>query len=251
MQEHDALVIAAGSSRRLASRTRECPKAFLRAGGRTLIERSLDALDAQGVRHVTIVIGYLREVFLRDLGPRYRNLSIHYVESPGWSSSGQALSFLLALEHWRTRGNPVVFLHADLVYHPRILARLLESPHPNLISIDERFRPETHDEVLACGEPGRILRIQKIHEEPRDVLGEVISINKWSTSLMRELLEVSHDHIEHKGAHADWESIVDAFLQRGGTEIRPLLCGELPWVNVNYEADLARADALALRLDAG
>ena len=95
---HSVMILAAGLGSRLLPLTEECPKAFLRAGSRTLIERSLDALHDQGLRHVTLVIGYLREVFRRDLGSRYRGLSIHYVESPGWRSAGQALSFQLALE---------------------------------------------------------------------------------------------------------------------------------------------------------
>jgi choline kinase len=249
-QAHDVLVIAAGSSRRLASRTRRRPKALLQVGGRTLIERSLDALDQHGLRHVTIVVGYLRERFHRELGPRYKGLSIHYVDSPGWRSAGQALSFLLALEHWQTRGHPALFLHADILYHPRILSDVLASPHPDLIAVDERFREETQDEVLACGAPDRIARIQKIQEQPSAVLGEVISLNKWSAPLLRELLPFAREFVASKGTHADWETIVDAYLQQARREIRPLLCGHLPWVNVNYEADLLRADALALQLDA-
>jgi choline kinase len=249
LQEHDVIVIAAGSSRRLAHRTQHRPKALLHAGGRPIIERSLATLHALGFRDVTIVIGYLREVFRRELGSRYDALSIHYVESPGWENAGQALSFLLARERWRTRRRPVVFVHADLVYDPRILARLMECPFPNLISVDDRFHAETNDEVLACGAPSRITRIQKIHEQPAEVLGEVISINKWSASLMDDLFAFAAERIERKGAHGDWESIVDAFLQEERAEIRPLLCGDLPWVNVNYEADLERADRLAVQLD--
>jgi choline kinase len=49
-----ALILAAGMGNRLGRYTADNTKCMLKINGRTLIERSLDALDAGGIRECAI-----------------------------------------------------------------------------------------------------------------------------------------------------------------------------------------------------
>ena len=53
-----ALILAAGDSKRLRDLTKEVPKSFLKVDNKKLIEHHLDKLSEVGVENVTIVVGY-------------------------------------------------------------------------------------------------------------------------------------------------------------------------------------------------
>ncbi|HEY7754930.1 MAG TPA: NTP transferase domain-containing protein, partial [Actinomycetota bacterium] len=51
------VVLAAGRSERLAGVTGGGSKALVRVGGRSLVERAVRGLLAEGIRHVVVVVG--------------------------------------------------------------------------------------------------------------------------------------------------------------------------------------------------
>lgn len=54
-----AMILAAGRGERLRPLTDRVPKALIEAGGRTLLERHLDRLEAAGIREVVINVAHL------------------------------------------------------------------------------------------------------------------------------------------------------------------------------------------------
>lgn len=242
--DFNVILIAAGCSRRLAHLTRDKPKAFLQAGGRPIIERNLDTIDSLGFREVTIVVGYLRHVFYDEIGDRYKGLAIRYVEAPDYETTGHGWSIFQTREGWQRGRRPVVLVHGDLVYDPKILSDVMAMQQPNVISIDNCFESETNDEVLACGTDARVTRIQKISEDPADVIGEIIGINKWSAKFVDQLFSFMSRYFADNGNDHNWEPVVDAFLRSESVDVHPMTTDGLRWININYEADLERAQAI-------
>jgi len=62
------MLLAAGRGERLRPLTESLPKALVDVGGRSLIERHLDALSAAGVENVVINLGWLGKQIVRQLG---------------------------------------------------------------------------------------------------------------------------------------------------------------------------------------
>ena len=56
------LVLAAGLGKRLAPLTEERPKGLIELGGRSLLARLLDGLQAAGVHQTVLVVGYRQEM---------------------------------------------------------------------------------------------------------------------------------------------------------------------------------------------
>ena len=52
------VILAAGQGKRLLPLTTEVPKALLDIGGKTLIERQIEAFAAAGIKDFTVVTGY-------------------------------------------------------------------------------------------------------------------------------------------------------------------------------------------------
>ena len=63
-----AMVLAAGRGKRMGALTRSCPKPLLRAGGKALIDYTLEALARAGVRDVVINHAYLGEQVTAHVG---------------------------------------------------------------------------------------------------------------------------------------------------------------------------------------
>ena len=64
-----AVILAAGMATRLRPLTDRCPKCLLEVGGKSLLQRSLDALMENGIRMFVVVTGYKgerSEGFIRD-----------------------------------------------------------------------------------------------------------------------------------------------------------------------------------------
>lgn len=69
----NAVIMAAGMSRRFAPISYERPKGTLRVRGEVLIERQIRQLQEAGVRDITVVVGYKKEYFFHlaaDMGVR-------------------------------------------------------------------------------------------------------------------------------------------------------------------------------------
>src|SRR5690349_15752759 len=105
----DALILAAGSGRRLRH---DRPKCLVELGDRYLIDHQLHALAWAGVDRVVVVAGY-RSDDVRDALPPGTNV----VVNPEYAETNSLYSFWLAREEV---GEEVLILNSDVLFHPVI-----------------------------------------------------------------------------------------------------------------------------------
>ena len=60
-----ALMLAAGMGRRLGKYTEKCTKCMIKVGGRTLLERVVEALQLADIRKLIIVVGWEHEKLIQ------------------------------------------------------------------------------------------------------------------------------------------------------------------------------------------
>ena len=64
-----AIILAAGQGKRLAEFNPDgLPKCLLEVGGRSLLDRQLETLYQEGIRHVTLVTGYKAGLVVEHVG---------------------------------------------------------------------------------------------------------------------------------------------------------------------------------------
>ena len=178
-----ALILAAGTASRLRPLTEHTPKCLLRIGQRTLLERSMDALVAAGVSEFCIVTGYLHEQIEHFVQHYYPALRVTFIHNPVYDSTNNIYSLWLACPF--AEGHDTLLLDSDLLYHPDIARRVVQSSEPNVLTLIRHPLGEEEMKVVLDGD-GRIADISKTCS-PAQAAGESLGIEKMGADYTRAL----------------------------------------------------------------
>jgi len=240
--DYHVIIIAAGSSRRLSKLTKNKPKAFLEIRGKKIIEHTLDFLNERGFRRVTFVIGYLKDIFKETIGEKYKNLSIDYVISEDYASTGHGWSTFLSKNAWEKEKKDVIFIHGDILYDSGLLDKVLASKYKNIMIVDNDYEILTGDERIVMGKNGitKGFKDAASKDDPESI-GELIGINKWSKDLMEQMYFYMQEYFNRNGKNHNYEPVLSDFIRDTGVVINYMKSNGLPWVNINYEEDYEKA----------
>jgi choline kinase len=247
-RNYHVIIPAAGSSRRIAHMTTDQPKSLLEVEGQSIITRSLDALDARGIRRVTFVVGYKRDVFMAALGGQYKNLAIEYVVSEAYATTERGWSFYLTRDSWQREKRPVIFMDADNIYDPALLDVILDSDFENVMMVDEGFVAEDREEELVLGGNRVATGLARgLSLDYPDYAGGFVGINRFSAAFMETLYQYMEGFFAEKGPNQAYERVFDEMIRRNKAQINYLHTRDMGWVNVNHEEDYRYACQLVNR----
>ncbi len=91
-----AVILAAGRGRRLASVSNGTPKCLVRVGGESLIEQQLKILEHLGIDRIGVVVGYQHEKIRAVVGDR-----CDFILNKRFDETNSLYSLWLA-QHWIT-----------------------------------------------------------------------------------------------------------------------------------------------------
>lgn len=182
-----ALILAAGTASRLRPLTDNTPKCLLKIGERSLLQRSIDALVANGVTELAIVTGYLHEMIENFVGATYPDLKVTFIHNEVYATTNNIYSLWLARPF--AEGEEVLLLDSDLLYDPRIVSRVLSSEAENVLTLIKHPLGEEEMKVV-IDNSGNITEINKTCA-PLSAAGESLGIEKmgksYTTALYSEL----------------------------------------------------------------
>ncbi len=119
-----AVILAAGRGKRMGTLTATVPKPLLKYGEQTLLEQKL-AILPKTVSEIIIVIGYLGEKIVAQIGDSYKNIPIRYVQQTELTGTAGALWLCKEFLY-----GPFIVLMSDDVYHPTDIVRMCDTrPH--------------------------------------------------------------------------------------------------------------------------
>jgi L-glutamine-phosphate cytidylyltransferase len=190
-QEPKAIILAAGEGTRLRPYTLARPKCLVEVEGKSLLDRQLAVLMAEGVTDVAIIGGYKGDMLRRDgialhLNPRY------YETNMVWT--------LFCAEEELEGG--ALLCYGDIVYSRQTLQALLAAPGDIAVTVDldwEAFwRTRNEDplgdaETLKLGADGRILEIGQKPKSLAEIEGQYMGLIKLSAAGAAHLRKVFHD----------------------------------------------------------
>ena len=194
-----AIILAAGMASRLRPLTLTTPKSLLKVGERSLLQRSMDALIANGVKEFCIVTGYLHEMIEDFVKEQYADsIQVTFIYNKVYETTNNIYSLWLARPF--AEGQEVLLLDSDLLYDPQIVTRVLATDAPNVLTLIRHELGEEEMKVVTDTQ-GSIKEISKTCN-PADAAGESLGIEKmgkdYTMALYNELEPMmNEEHLEN------------------------------------------------------
>ena len=196
------VILAAGMAKRLRPLTDTKPKCLLEVGGKTLLERTVRAMQQAGISEFVVVTGYradqIREALTSIVSPQ----NITFLHNADYEHNNNIYSLWMAGEV--VRGKDFLLMDSDILCDPAAVVRIAEQTEPAL-ALNRHECGEEEIKVIVDAD-NRIVEINKTCN-PADAIGESVGIEKmtadYSTALYREL-----DQMILK------EGLVDVFYER-------------------------------------
>jgi 2-aminoethylphosphonate-pyruvate transaminase len=227
-----AVILAAGMGRRLGALARELPKGLVPLGGVPLVERSLTALRARGVRRVVLVAGYRAEAYHR-LARAWSEVEV--IENKEFATTESMASLACALE---VVEGDFLLLESDLFYEPRALDAVLGCAAPDVVLASGPTGAT--DEVWVEAEAGRVRDLSKDPSALRAVSGEFVGILRVSRPLA-ELLGGAYRVFQREHGHGRMAYETGALARVAARHpVELCLVPDLLWGELDDEVHLRR-----------
>ncbi len=201
------VILAAGMAKRLRPLTDTKPKCLLEVGGRTLLERTVRAMQQAGISEFVVVTGYRADqikTFLEQLESldNLENSTFHFLHNADYEHNNNIYSLWMAGEY--VRGKEFLLMDSDILCDPAAVARIAHEPE-SALALNRHECGEEEIKVIVDAD-GHITEISKVCSI-QDAIGESVGIEKmtadYSTALYKEL-----DQMIVK------EGLIDVFYER-------------------------------------
>ncbi len=231
-----AIILAAGVGKRLGPRAQGLPKCLVPVGGETLLARTLRALAARSISEAVIVVGYQAARIRSYVGNNIADaLPVRYCENPDYRK-GSILSLWAVREEL---DSDLLLMDADVLFHERLLERLINSPHPNAFLLDER-EAGSGEEMMLMVKGKRVVRISRKINPDCDHAGEGVGFMKLSGRDAPRLREAVERLVGEGRQASDYEEAIDLFLSGAVAGYEPV--GDMPWTEIDFPEDIDRAE---------
>ncbi|MCK4698635.1 MAG: phosphocholine cytidylyltransferase family protein, partial [Dehalococcoidia bacterium] len=192
-----AIIVAAGPGSRLNPLTNEIPKCLLEVGGKTILERALEALRENGIEKIVVVRGYCSHLI------DYPNIT--YYENPNYRENNILRSLFYAEGEMN---DDLIFSYSDIVYSSEIVAKLMECESEIALIVDVNWlqhyngrdrHPISEAELVKVAN-GKVVKIGKGVVSPAEAHGEFIGLAKFSKSGAEVMKAAYHRVAEERPA---------------------------------------------------
>ncbi len=236
-----AIMLAAGMGNRLSGGDPAArPKSLLSFGGKTLLERHIENLRALGVAGLSLVIGYQADKIETELDRLEAGDFVETILNTEYQRGS-----LLSLAHARSAlvaGEDILFMDADVLYTPRLLARLCASGQPNCFLFDGDFEPG-EEPVKICLQGGVIVAFGKRIGEAHEVAGEWPGFLRLSAPMGQALATIIAGYLEQGEKDRAYEDALgDLILDRGADNFAIEDISGEPWIEIDFPEDVRRAE---------
>lgn len=240
------LVLAAGTGRRLRPYTDGLPKALVPLPGDTTpLDLILANFAEVGIRDVAVVVGFAAEA-VRARRPAFEErygLTLELVDNDRATTWNNCYSLWCARHLF---GQDVLLSNGDTVHPIAVQHALLRAAvEPNLLLATDTVKRLGDEEMkLSLSPAGTVERISK-QLDPERAYGEYIGVCRIGPDTAGPLVEAL-EYTWRRDPNLYYEDGFQELVDRGyAVGVRDI--GDLPWIEIDDHADLARA-ADVLRL---
>jgi choline kinase len=198
------VILAAGMAKRLRPLTDNKPKCLLEVGGRTLLERTVNAMQQAGIREFVVVTGYCADQIRDFLSTHFSALTttFTFLHNADYEHNNNIYSLWMSMEV--VRGKEFLLMDSDILCDPAAVARIAHETETAL-ALNRHACGEEEIKVIVDKE-GHITEISKVCSI-EDAIGESVGIEKMTAEYSEALYHELQQMIEQEG-------LVDVFYER-------------------------------------
>ncbi len=238
-----AIMLAAGVARRLyGDENDNLPKALLEFEGKTLLARHIEILRQLGVEELVMVVGHRKEDLFAEIGSVAPDGFVRTVFNSRYKEV-PILSLAAAADDLRS-GDDALFMDADVLYHPEMMRRLIQSPFKNCFIMDRDFESGS-EPVKLCIRDGEPVDFGKQVTDDYHDIGEWPGFLKMSASIAAKIADSAERYAGLDELIVSYEpAMCDVLLSEPvGTFGVEDITG-IPWIEIDFPGDLIQAEEI-------
>ena len=240
-----AIILSAGQGSRLGHLTSDRPKCLIEFNGRSLLDRQLDVLAANGVGEAVVVTGFADHQIEEVLGRRVGGPRVRTVYNPFYKVADNLGSLFVAREE--IAGDVLVW-NGDTLVSEALMARVIANRGQRgiCVTVDRKDTYDDDDMKVVVGDEGRLRAIGK--RIPKGVNAESIGLLAFRGDGAERFRQAIERAMRTKEGTNIWYLRVIHHLAQDSDVWTLDIAGEV-WGEVDFPEDVASAEALAVRWD--
>jgi len=203
------VILAAGMAKRLRPLTDTKPKCLLEVGGKTLLQRTVDAMAATDITEFVVVTGYRANMIRDFLTIHYSLFTIHFLHNADYEHNNNIYSLWMAGQ--KVRGKEFLLMDSDILCDPKAIAEVACQSEPAL-ALNRHELGEEEMKIVVDAD-NRITEISKTCRV-EDAVGESVGIEKMTADYSEALYRELDQMIEKEG-------LIDIFYERAFERLIP------------------------------
>jgi choline kinase len=239
-----AIILSAGQGSRLGHLVDDRPKCLIDFNGRSLLDRQLDTLEANGVREAVVVTGFHDELVGDAIARRSGGPKVRTIFNPFYKVADNTGSLFMAREE--LSGDCLVW-NGDTLVSRELMRKVVDNDRAGIcVTIDRKSSYDEDDMKVVAGEDGRLNGIGKRIAE--GVNAESIGLLAFRAGGAERFREAIERAMRTSEGTTIWYLRVIHHLAQSDDVWTLDIEGE-EWGEVDFPADVEAARALTARWD--
>lgn len=228
-----AIIVCAGKGTRISEYSRGLPKCLLQIGGRTVIERQIEATRNYCSSPPIVVVGYRAD----DVRDRLKGEEVIYEHNADYATTNVLTSLWHGLRAF-TRGRDLLYLPGDLVFESEMIGLLVNDATDICIAVEERRCDDEAVKVVPKG--GKVASVGKGISARADVF-EFIGMMKVKADTVPLFIKTV-DHIIAKGGKGAYVyTALQQIIDSGAATVGYVDISGHKWEEIDFAEDCERA----------
>lgn len=244
-----AIIIAAGSGKRISNDVKNIPKSMVTVNGKPIIEYQISTLKEAGIKEIIVITGPYNEKF---------NLThVKYVKDQHFAEHDILGSLMEAKKFFK---KDTLILYSDIIFELKIIEDIIKSKENISIAIDMNWEkkyegrtehPKSEAENVELNNNNDIITIKKNINNSKNNVGEFLGIIKFRNN-GTELFVKKYEELikKNSGLFHEAPSILKAYvtdmiqeLIDSNIKIEPILISG-KWCEIDTMQDLKNAEKI-------
>jgi len=237
-----AIILAAGSGKRLRPFTDHTPKCLAPVNGVPILVNALTHLRGSGIQETVIVVGHLKEKVYDAIGDSFGGMKISFIASDRYETTNNIYSLWLAREHLT---EDILLLESDVFFERLLLDSLLACECGNIAAV-ARYQSWMSGTVVNLDKDGNVQALLETSLQPPGLdyskLYKTLNIYLLRRDFLREqTVPRLEARISIGDVNQYYEVVFHESTYGQQHDLTALVCDDMKWFEIDDENDRANA----------